>query len=336
MNAKRILIIIASLAVLILGVSLAGAQDNPGGAPDRPRMHLARIVVDVAAEETGLEASEIVAQLRQGQTLADIITANNGDVQSVIDQAVTKAAEEISQAVTDGQLTQARADQLLSNLQDVITQGVNGELFPNRIDRGEVRQHSEVILLRAAAEATGLTPANILEQLAQGKTLAEVITTNGGNVDTVVNNAITAATEQINTAVTNGRLTQAQADELISRLPQAYADAVNGQFREEAIRLRVGRAIIRLAAEQTGLDAQEIRQELRSGKTLADILTEHNVDTNAFIESAVSQAQERLNKAVENGRLTQEEADQKLSEFRQHLTEHLNQSGVIDSLDTTA
>ena len=108
-----------------------------------------------------------------------------------------------------------------------------------------VRRQSGQILVQATADAAGFRPPQIVAQLAQGKTLSDIITANGGSVDTVVNNAVATATEQINTAVSDNRLTQVQADELISALPTLFTEAVNGDFRQKAAQVVVGAAVIR-------------------------------------------------------------------------------------------
>lgn len=328
MSLKKLMIVLSLLVLTALGISIVGAQDATPQSPMTAERRGIRAVIDAVVEETGLEAREIMQQVAQGSTLAEIIEANGGDVQSVIDQTVTVLTDEINQAVTDGKLTQERADRLLSNVQDLVTRAINGELFPNRLDNGPIRRASQTILVRAAAEETGLRPAQILEQLAQGQTLGEVITANNGSVDNVVNAAVTAATEQINAAVASGRLGQEQADELISSLPDLYTAAVNGEWRQRAAQVAVSLAVVRFAAEQTGLEPREIIQQIHDGKSLADVLTEHGIDVNTFIDAAVGQAQERLNTAVQNGRLTQEQADQRLEEFRARLTERINQAGA--------
>jgi hypothetical protein len=224
-------------------------------------------------------------------------------------------------------LTQDHADRLLTNLQDVVTRGINGELFPNRLDRSAVRGVSQRILTQAVADATGLRVPQVLQQVREGSILADIITANGGDVDTVVNNAVAAATEQINAAVATGRLGQEHADQLIANLPDFYDAAVNRQLRPNRFQLIFGRGVLALAADQTGMTAQDIVQELRAGKSLGDILAEHNVDAVAFIESAAIQIQERLDTAVSNGRITQEQADQMLQMFRERLSERINGSG---------
>ncbi|MEO8609769.1 MAG: hypothetical protein ABI690_17890 [Chloroflexota bacterium] len=331
MNIRKILPVIAMLGLLMLTVFAVGAQDataqlQPASAG---QVGPIRTVINIVSDETGLETQDILGQLREGMTLADIITANGGDVDQVITDSVSKLTDQINQAVTDGKMTQDRADRLLANLQDVVTRGVNGELFPNRLDRGAQRNASNRILVQAVADATGLRAPQILLQLRGGSTLSDIITANGGSVDTVVNNAVAAATEQINAAVTDGRLGQEQADQLIANLPDLYNAGVTGQLRQNQLQQRVGRGVLALAADQTGMKIQDITQELRSGKSLADVLTEHKVDVTAFIDSAVTQAQGRLDKAVSNGRITQDQSDKLLQTFRDRLTERINQVGSV-------
>lgn len=324
---RKLWLLIAVISLLVAGVGVVGAQDTtpePSSTAARQPGSI-RAVLNIVADETGLAPRDILAQMRDGVTLADIITANGGDVDQVIADSVAKLTEQINQAVADGKMTQESADHLLSSLQDVVTRAVNGELFPNRLDRGAVRGAFQRILVQAVSDATGLRPPQVLQQVRDGSTLADIITANGGDVQTVVNSAVANATEQINAAVADGRLGQEQADQLIANLPDLYDAAVNGQLRQGGLQQRVGRGVLALAADQTGMTVQEIVQELRSGKSLDDVLTEHNVDTNTFIDSAVAQAQERLDKAVSNGRITQDQADQLLQTFRDRLTERVNQ-----------
>lgn len=323
MDLKKFVVIGGLIALITLSLSVASAQE-----PTRIQQQGIWAVIDIISTETGLEPREIILQLQEGLTLGEIVENNGGDVQSVIDQSVTSLTEAINAAVAEGRVTQERADRLLSNLPDVVTRSMNGELFPNRLDTGPMRRASERILLRATSTETGLRPAQILQQMIQGGTLAEIIIANGGSVENVVNDAVETAAGQINAAVTAGRLGQEQADELIASLPDLYTQAVNGEFEHRAAEVAIGMAVIRQAAEQTGLEPREIIQQIRDGKSLADVLTENGVDVSAFVDGVVAQVEERLNHAVENGRLTQEQADERLVNFRTRLTERINQTGT--------
>jgi len=325
MNTRKFLLVILILSALLVGVSTVGAQETtPQPSTAAQNVGPIRTVLNVVADEIGLQPRDILLQMQDGLTLADIITANGGDVNQVITNAVAKLTDEINTAVANGKMTQDRANNLLSNLQDEVTRAINGELFPNTLNRGAVREATQRILVQAVADATHLRPPQILAQLRSGSTLADIITANGGDVDAVVNSAVAAATDQINAAVKEGRLGQQQADQLIANLPDLYKAAVNGNIHPALVQQVVGLAILRLAADQTGMAPKDIMAQLRSGKSLADVLTEHNVDVNTFIDTAVSQTTNRINKAVSNGRLTQDQADQLIQTFRDRLTERIN------------
>ena len=73
-----------------------------------------------------------------------------------------------------------------------------------------------------------------------------------------------------------------------------------------------------------GLDAQELRQQLRDGATLAEIATTQGVEPQAVIDELVAELTERVDNAVEDGRIDQTEADQKLADAEAKITDMVN------------
>ena len=83
--------------------------------------------------------------------------------------------------------------------------------------------------LDAAASYLGTTAASLLTQLQAGKTLAQVATaTNGKSTAGLVAALVAAEKTEIAAAVTSGKLTQAQADQITPTLTQRFTDLVNG------------------------------------------------------------------------------------------------------------
>ena len=87
------------------------------------------------------------------------------------------------------------------------------------------------------------------------------------------------------------------------------------QGRRTRRRFRVRRHLRRLikgaagvVTKTIGIDRKTLRQELRSGKTLAQIATEHNVKPRDVIDALVAAANTKLDKAVANGRISAERA----------------------------
>jgi hypothetical protein len=196
---------------------------------------------------------------------------------------------------------------------------------------GFLREMADIV----AAE-TGLTAQEIAQLVRAGSTLADVITANGGDVQVVTDQIVVLMTDRVNQAVANGKMPQQRADEILANLTERVTQGINGELRlNRGMEWRVAMGVLRLAAEQTGLTARDIMQEMRSGKSLADVLTAYGVDAEAFITSAVAALNERLDMAVTNGRLTQEEADQKLTQFEERLRERIIQPGGRQALPET-
>ena len=183
----------------------------------------------------------------------------------------------------------------------------------------------DFFLVQSVMDATGLNRIELGVELRGGSTLAEVITANGGSIEAVVADAVADATVEINTAVTNGRLTQEQADALIAQLEESYTHILNGEGRDQAMERVADVGIVRLAAEMTGLDAREIMQQVRGGTTLETVLTENGVEVAAFIAEATERAEARINVQVANDRLTAEEGAELLAQFTEELNSLLTE-----------
>jgi len=78
-----------------------------------------------------------------------------------------------------------------------------------------------------AASYLGLTEAQLRTQLESSKTLAAVAKAQGKSVDGLVQAIVDAAKKKVEAAVAAGRLTQTQADSILSGLKSHVSDFVN-------------------------------------------------------------------------------------------------------------
>jgi hypothetical protein len=198
--------------------------------------------------------------------------------------------------------------------------------FPNRLQPAPVLRALERAVMDAVTKETGLQPKEVNQQLRAGSTLADIIQSKNGSVDNVVNAAVATLTDQINTAVKNGRLGQQQADTLLKNLPDRIRQLLNGRPGKNGQpgQRMMDAGVLALAAKETGLKPREILEQLKSGKTLGDVLKSKNVDVNTFIDTAVNDLQKRLDKLVAAKTITQEREDTMLKEFRDRLTNAIN------------
>jgi polyhydroxyalkanoate synthesis regulator phasin len=180
-----------------------------------------RELVQIVAAETGLKPLDIVREVREGSTLTEIITANNGDVDQVRSQAIEKGSDLINQAVKNGRLTQERADEMLTNLETRIDNALTYDPIHHQMQRE--------IMLRVAGE-TGLSVRNVVKQWRDGLTLSDILKTNGEDVQAFTDETLTRAQERLDQAVKNGRLTQEQADQRLNDLKTFIPDFLNQAF----------------------------------------------------------------------------------------------------------
>jgi hypothetical protein len=105
--------------------SSSNSATPPGGPQDHHRGPGGPIDPTVAANTIGISVDDLKAAVDSGQSLADVATAHNVDPQAVIDALVADAKAKLADRVTSGEITQAQADQMSTDLVQHITDHVN-------------------------------------------------------------------------------------------------------------------------------------------------------------------------------------------------------------------
>jgi hypothetical protein len=80
----------------------------------------------------------------------------------------------------------------------------------------------------AAADYLGLSQSELLTKLQNGKSLADVAKDQGKSVDGLIDAMVADAKKHLDQAVKDGKLTQSQADDILSHVKQHLTDLVNG------------------------------------------------------------------------------------------------------------
>jgi hypothetical protein len=109
--------------------------------------------------------------------------------------------------------------------------------------------------------------------------------------------------------VEDGTLTQEQADRvaetLDEQLPARGPGGLGGPHHHAGILLELD-----VAAKELGLTAEELREQLHNGASLAEIAEEQGVEVDDLVGALVDAAEESLAAAVDDGRIDQERADE--------------------------
>lgn len=185
-------------------------------------------------------------------------------------------------------------------------------------------------VLDAAATALNVDKATLVKEMSTGKSLADVVKAHGGDLTAIETAAKGAITTSIQQAVTDGTLTQAQADKLTANLDKVLDRLVNrtppstADRRVQVLKAAAVGVLVKETATETKLAARDLLKDLRSGKTLADIATSQNVDPNAIVTAAAKTITDRVNKLVSAGKLTQDQANKLTTNLQANLTTLMN------------
>jgi polyhydroxyalkanoate synthesis regulator phasin len=151
--------------------------------------------------------------------------------------------------------------------------------------------------------------------------------------------AVLAAQQQVvDEALAEGALTEEQAERMQERFekglgPRAWDRGFmrppmdkcpRGLRRDGGFMGRGGMSIAGAVTELLDLTPRELLAELQEGKTLAEVAEEKGVDRQDILDTVQEQIEETLAKAVDNGRLTQEQADEMLQRAMDKAEEQLD------------
>ena len=70
----------------------------------------------VAAEVLGMDPSDLMAELQDGRSIAEVAEAQGVDPQTIADAYLAQVAESLADAVENERITQAQADSMLENI----------------------------------------------------------------------------------------------------------------------------------------------------------------------------------------------------------------------------
>jgi polyhydroxyalkanoate synthesis regulator phasin len=196
MERKRKLIfgVAALLAAAGGGVAVAASDSSPSEEN--------QAIIDNAAKQLGISPSKLSTALKQA--LADRIDA----------------------AVAAGRLTKDEGTALKQRL--------DAGDFPlfGGLHRGFGHFGGRLGRLDAAANYLGLTETQLHSELEGGKTLAQVAQAHGKTANGLIDALVADAKKRLDQAVTAGRLTRSQANEMLSGLRDRIGALVNSRALE--------------------------------------------------------------------------------------------------------
>lgn len=208
---KRYAVLLAALAVLALA-AVAHARNSARQHP----------LAAAVAGALGVSPQELVTDLRNGQTLTQIATANGKPVSGLEQAIMTAARARLDQAVAAGHLSGQAEQTVLTRLSGRLDTLVTVQHPVAHVLAGH---RLRVAVVRLVAHDLGLTPEQLRSQLLAGKTLGQIATDQGqaaAGLEQAVESAVKARLDQ---AVGGGKLSS-QAEQKVLTALQTRLDAL--------------------------------------------------------------------------------------------------------------
>jgi polyhydroxyalkanoate synthesis regulator phasin len=181
------------------------------------------VVGVVAAQEPEGDGMGWGFDLRQQMTeaVANVLGIGVEEYDSAL---VTARDQVLDQAVAEGNLTQEQADRMRERPEEGFGPGMRGPRgFGMRgPDMGGGDPESSPVAI--AAEALGMTADELLTELQGGKSIADVANERGVDPQTIADSILASMKDNLAQAVADGKITQEQADQMLSRMEERAVD----------------------------------------------------------------------------------------------------------------
>ena len=183
-------------------------------------------------------------------------------------------------------------------------------------------------LIGAVIESLGLEKADIATETRNGSTLGEIAESNGITTEDLISTITSIMTEKLNEAVNEGKITADEALTKASNIQERAEQMVNKPLNQKPGKNHddkgKGRHLIGAVIESLGLEKADIATETRNGSTLGEIAESNGITTEDLISTITSIMTEKLNEAVNEGKISADEALTKASNIQERAEQMVN------------
>lgn len=237
-----------STAALVMGgAAAAGAVPGQTGSTQRTkhprtvRAHVVKLaqathvtpraVFDAAVAYLQIDAQTLFADLKNGQSLAQIAIAQGKTPDGLVNAAVAAAQAQLDAAVAGGTLSAAKEQVLLTKMRTVlavlVTKSIGARTTP-----GTVAHRTPVSLFyQPVLDYLHLDLATVIDEVRSGKTLAQIAVAHGKTADGLAAAIVATGRARLDAAVAAGKLTPASETALLAKLQASATAIVNGGNR---------------------------------------------------------------------------------------------------------
>jgi len=181
-------------------------------------------------------------------------------------------------------------------------------------------------IISAITGELGISAEQLRTDLGSGQTLAGLASASNLSLGGLEQAILAGAQTRLDQAVVAGRLTSQEEQAALSRLSSRLGTLLDAShpFARLGRGIRARFAVLGLSAGYLGLTPPQLRSELGSGKTLADLATGAGKTASGLVQAIVTAFQTRLDAAVAAGRSSAQREQTMLSTLQTRLDTLVN------------
>ena len=310
--------------------------------PDRPDVSSVRVSFDLAlvARILGMSEDALFARLKEGGTLSDIAQQNGVGLDDLVDKLTEAMKNKLEEMVEEGRIEPDRARELLQEARERLIKGIR-EFRQETIDRPDqrpawsptARLYKNIpVTAKDVAGAFGITVAELQKWMHEDDGIRLLLKERGIDPEQLVAKLLSVAEDRFGELASRNELTDEQAAHLLAelkrrlvadlRLTKTARPNVSDEGREAKptafVPFNIG-----ILARSLGLSAEELRRALSLGATVAEIAGRVDVFLDHVVQTLLQPLEKQIREAIENGRIDEEDAKEKLEEARESILKAL-------------
>jgi hypothetical protein len=347
-STKLILVSLISVGLILGGITLAYAA-NAGGNSAKTKTGNGSInltatgllgkgfmfgdrgaILSDIATYLGISEDTLRTDMQNGQTLAQIAVANGKTESGLVNYIVTTITQNLQTALNNNKITQDQFNQMTENLTTQVTNMVE----TTQPMKGQGLQN---VPLSDIATYLGISEDTLRTDMQNGQTLAQIAVANSKTEADLISYIVTQRTNELNTLLTNGKITQTQYDNMVKNMESEVTKMVETNMTSFKDGFRAGfekgfkmgencATSMNDIANYIGISLDTLQTDLKNGQTLAQIAVANSKTEADLISYIVTQRTNELNTLLTNGKITQDQFNQMTQNLTTQVTNMVKQT----------
>lgn len=180
----------------------------------------------------------------------------------------------------------------------------------------------------AIAQILGLDSQSFGQELKSGKTLAQIAAAKGIDANTLTQKLQSALNDRIDKAVASGKLTADKAEQIKAKEDSEIIQKINQPWTGEKGKCGFDKGMGQTLQSVLGLNATQLKEQFKSGKTLAQIAVDKGISKAALSAKLQAAMESKIDQAVTHKKLTSDQAAQIKAKLPERIDRMINQTHV--------